>query len=115
VVIPQDLPLLDAVDVAMACGLAENETRCIVICPSLRYDGTNLLLRKPSSLMETYYDNNSYEAHIKAAGRLGVPVKLFFSKKLMSDVDTAEDARQLAKEAGSNKTLEFLKSRFGKF
>ncbi|HJS68759.1 MAG TPA: 2-phospho-L-lactate guanylyltransferase [Nitrososphaera sp.] len=115
VVIPQDLPLLDAVDVAMACGLAENETRCIVICPSLRYDGTNLLLRKPSSLTETYYDNDSYEAHIKAAGRLGVPVKLFFSKKLMSDVDTAEDARQLAKEAGSNKTLEFLKSRFGKF
>jgi 2-phospho-L-lactate/phosphoenolpyruvate guanylyltransferase len=115
VVIPQDLPLLDAIDVAMACGLAENETRCIVICPSLRYDGTNLLLRKPSSLTETYYDNDSYEAHIKAAGRLGVPVKLFFSKKLMSDVDTAEDARQLAKEAGSNKTLEFLKSRFGKF
>jgi 2-phospho-L-lactate/phosphoenolpyruvate guanylyltransferase len=112
VVIPQDLPLLDAVDVAMACGLAENEARCIVICPSLRYDGTNLLLRKPSSLMETYYDNDSYEAHIKVAGRLGVPVKLFFSKKLMSDVDTAEDARQLAKEAGSNKTLEFLKSKF---
>lgn len=115
VVIPQDLPLLDAVDVAMVCGLAENEVRCVVICPSFRYDGTNLLLRKPSSLMETYYDNDSYEAHIKAAGELGITVKLFFSKKLMADVDTAEDARQLAKEAGSNKTLEFLKSRFGKF
>jgi 2-phospho-L-lactate/phosphoenolpyruvate guanylyltransferase len=115
VVIPQDLPLLDAVDVAMACSLAENETRCVVICPSLRYDGTNLLLRKPPSAIKTHYDNGSYEAHIKAAGRLDVPVKLFFSKKLMSDVDTAEDARQLAKEAGSNKTLEFLKSKFGKF
>ncbi|MGI0048347.1 MAG: 2-phospho-L-lactate guanylyltransferase [Nitrososphaera sp.] len=112
VVIPQDLPLLDTVDVAMACGLAENETRCIVICPSLRYDGTNLLLRKPPSMIKTHYDNGSYEAHIKTAGRQGVPVKLFFSKKLMADVDTAEDARQLAKEAGSNKTLEFLKSKF---
>ena len=112
VVIPQDLPLLDAVDIAIACGLAENESSCMVICPSLRYDGTNMLLRKPPSLMETYYDNNSYEAHIRAAGWLGVPVKLFFSKKLMSDVDTAEDARHLAKEAGSNKTLEFLKSKF---
>jgi 2-phospho-L-lactate guanylyltransferase len=115
VVIPQDLPLLDKVDVVMACDLAENEDTCIVICPSLRYDGTNLLLRKPPSVMETYYDRDSYETHIKSAGTRGIPVKLFFSKKLMSDVDTPEDARQLAKEAGSGKTLEFLKSKFGKF
>lgn len=115
VVIPQDLPLLDPVDVAMACDLAENEAGCIVICPSLRYDGTNLLLRKPASVMETYYDSDSYETHIKVASRMGIPVKLFFSKKLMSDVDIPEDAMQLAKEAGSNKTLEFLKSKLDKF
>jgi 2-phospho-L-lactate/phosphoenolpyruvate guanylyltransferase len=114
VVVPQDLPLLDANDVAMACDLAVNEDRCIVICPSLRYDGTNLLLRKPPSVMETYYDNDSYETHIKAASQRGIPVKLFFSKKLMSDIDTPEDARQLAKEAGSGKTLEFIKSKLGK-
>jgi 2-phospho-L-lactate guanylyltransferase len=86
-----------------------------VICPSLRYDGTNLLLRKPASVMETYYDSDSYETHIKVASRMGIPVKLFFSKKLMSDVDIPEDAMQLAKEAGSNKTLEFLKSKLDKF
>ncbi|HXV46386.1 MAG TPA: 2-phospho-L-lactate guanylyltransferase [Nitrososphaera sp.] len=113
VVVPQDLPLLESVDVAMACELAESEDRCIVICPSLRYDGTNLLLRKPPSAMTTYYDNDSYETHIKSAATLGIPVKLFFSKKLMSDVDTPEDARQLAREAGRSKTLEFLKSKLG--
>ena len=43
VVIPQDLPLLDAIEVSRACELAENENTCIVICPSLRYDGTNML------------------------------------------------------------------------
>lgn len=115
VVIPQDLPLLDSIEVIMACGLAENESKCIVICPSLRYDGTNLLLRKPSSVVETYYDKDSYETHIESAGNLGIPVKLFFSKKLMSDVDTVEDARQLTKEAGASKTLEFLKSKLGNF
>ena len=47
IVIPEDLPLLNAADIAMMCGLAEDESRCIVICPSLRYDGTNALLRKP--------------------------------------------------------------------
>ena len=115
VVIPQDLPLLDTIDVAMACDLAKNESKCIVICPSLRYDGTNLLLRKPASVMETYYDNNSYETHIKSARDQGILVKLFLSKRLMSDIDIPEDARQLAKESGSGKTLEFIKSRLGKF
>jgi len=113
VVIPQDLPLLEGTDVAMACELAESEDRCIVICPSLRYDGTNLLLRKPPSVIETSYDNNSYGSHIKSAGALGVTVKLFFSKKLMFDVDTPEDARQLAKEAGSGKALGYIKSKLG--
>lgn len=115
VVIPQDLPLLDALDVAMACELAGSEDRCVVICPSLRYDGTNLLIRKPPCAIKTYYDSDSYETHIKAAGSLGISVKLFFSKKLMHDIDTPEDARQLAKESGSGKTLEFLKSKFGRF
>ncbi len=115
VVIPQDLPLLDAVDVTMACELAESEDRCIVICPSLRYDGTNLLIRKPTTVIKTYYESDSYETHIRAAGSLGIPVKIFFSIKLMYDIDTPEDARQLAKESGTGKTLEFLKSKFGKF
>jgi 2-phospho-L-lactate/phosphoenolpyruvate guanylyltransferase len=110
VVIPQDLPLLDAFDVDAVCGMAQNENgSCIVICPSLRYDGTNLLLRKPPSAIKTYYDNDSYESHVKAASKLGITVKLYFSKKLMTDIDTPEDARQLAKEAGSGKTIEFIR------
>lgn len=112
IVIPQDLPLLDALDVDMVCGMAENEASCILICPSLRYDGTNLLLRKPPNAIKTYYDNDSYQSHIKAAGALGMAVKLYFSKKLMSDLDTPEDARQLSKEEGGGKTLAFIRARF---
>jgi len=113
-VIPQDLPLLDAADIAMACRLAENEEKCIVICPSFKYDGTNLLLRKPPVVLKTYYDSDSYKTHIKTARELSIPVKLFFSKKLMSDIDTPEDARQLVKESGASKALEFLKAKVGK-
>ena len=111
IVIPQDLPLLDAADIEMACGLAENENSCIVICPSLRYDGTNMLLRKPPGVINTSYDNDSYKAHIISAKERGIPVKLYFSKKLMADIDTPEDARQLVKEAGPSSALEFLKAR----
>jgi 2-phospho-L-lactate guanylyltransferase len=113
-VIPQDLPLLDAIDISKACELAENESRCIVICPSLRYDGTNMLLRNPPSAIATFYDTDSYNMHVKAAIKIGVPVKRFFSKTIMYDVDSPEDALQLIKEetVPATRTIEFIKSKF---
>ena len=111
-VIPHDLPLLDSTDISKACELAENESRCIVICPSLRYDGTNMLLRKPPSIIATFYDADSYNMHVKAAIRLGIPVKRLFSKALMHDIDTPEDALEIMKEETvTARSLEFIKSK----
>ena len=112
IVIPHDLPLLDPSEVSKACHLAENESKCIVICPSSRFDGTNMLLRKPLSVIDTFYDCDSYNMHVKSAVINGVPIKLLFSKPVMSDLDTPEDAKQLANEAKDVKTLEFLRQRF---
>ena len=113
-VIPYDLPLLDSTDISKACELAENESRCIVICPSLRYDGTNMLLRKPPSIITTFYDADSYNMHVKAAIRLGIPVKRLFSKSLMHDIDTPEDALEIIKKEKTvtSRSLEFIKSKF---
>lgn len=113
-VIPHDLPLLDPIDISKACKLAENESRCIVICPSFRYDGTNILLRKPPLIIATFYDADSYNAHIKIATRLGIPVKRLFSKGLMHDIDTPEDASEIIKQETSvaSMSLEFIKSKF---
>lgn len=112
IVIPNDLPLLHLTDISKATDLAKNESRCIVICPSLRFDGTNMLLRKPPSVIDTFYDYDSYNMHVKSAISIGVPVKLLFSKTVMYDLDTPEDARQLANEAKDVNTLKFLKLKF---
>jgi len=116
IVIPQDLPLLEPSGIEVMCRLAEGEERCIVLCPSQRYDGTNALLRKPGTVISTFFDNNSYESHIRAARDSGIPVRLYFSKSLMCDIDTPEDASQLAKEpsAKANGVIEFLKARLQK-
>ena len=112
-VIPHDLPLLNAIDICKVCELAENESRCIVICPSLRYDGTNMLLRKPPSVIATFYDTDSYNMHVKAAIKIGISVKRFFSKTIMYDVDTPEDALELIKEETlATRSIEFIKSKF---
>jgi 2-phospho-L-lactate/phosphoenolpyruvate guanylyltransferase len=112
IVIPHDLPLLDSIVIPEACELAEKEGTCIVICPSVRYDGTNMLLRKPPSVIGTFYETDSYNMHVRTAIKLGIPVKPLLSKSLMYDIDTPEDALQLIKEENvAAKSLEFIKSK----
>jgi 2-phospho-L-lactate/phosphoenolpyruvate guanylyltransferase len=113
IVIPFDLPLLDALDINKAIELSENEGRCVVICPSIRYDGTNLLLRKPPSVMVTFYDKDSYNMHVRVARKLGIYVKNINSEDVMRDLDTPEDALYLIKHHHSlpARSLKFIKSR----
>jgi 2-phospho-L-lactate guanylyltransferase len=112
IVIPHDLPLLDSIVISKACELAEKESTCIVICPSVRYDGTNMLLRKPPSVIGTFYETDSYNMHVRTAIKLGIPVKPLLSKSLMYDIDTPEDALQLIKEENvAAKSLQFIKSK----
>lgn len=112
IVIPHDLPLLDTIVISKACELAEKESTCIVICPSVRYDGTNMLLRKPPSVIGTFYETDSYNMHVRTAIKLGIPAKPLLSKSLMYDIDTPEDALHLIKEENvTAKSLEFIKSK----
>lgn len=110
-VIPQDIPLLSATDINNLCSRAERLERCIVICPSIRYDGTNALLRKPPRLMKTLYDKDSFNSHIRAAVKINVPIRFFLSVRMMKDLDSAEDIRILMKEQVLNLPLAFLKSK----
>ena len=97
----------------MACELAQNDGKCIVICPSQRYDGTNMLLRKPPEVIPTSFDRNSYESHISSAKDGGAEVRLFLSKKLMIDIDTPEDACMLIHDntLKENRVLDFIRQK----
>ena len=114
-VIPQDLPLLVAADVNIICRKAESPHRCLVVCPSIRYDGSNALLRKPSRLLKTSYDEDSFNAHIRAATKVGIPIKVFLSKRIMLDLDTAEDIKILMNQGITNLPLDYLKSKLKTF
>jgi len=110
-VIPQDLPLLVAADVNMICRKAESLDRCLVVCPSIRYDGSNALLRKPSRLLKTSYDQDSFNAHIRSATKSGIPINVFLSKGIMLDLDTTEDLKILMHQGIANLPLDYLKSK----
>ena len=110
IVIPQDLPLLLPEDIDRMCEFATEYEKCLVICPSLRFDGSNALLRKPSMLLRTHYDNNSYQTHLKVARELGVNIKVVLSQRIMIDLDTVEDVQNLIKESSTHKAVKYLKS-----
>ena len=112
-VVPQDLPLLNSQEVSAFCELANGEEKCVVICPSQRYDGTNLLLRKPPAIIPTFFDRNSYENHLALTKEMGIPVRIVTTKKLMLDIDTPDDVRLLLSDPSpqESKVLEFLREK----
>ena len=116
IVIPQDLPLLLPEDIERICTSAQEHEKCLVICPSLRFDGSNALLRRPPLLITTNYDNDSYNIHIKKAKASNATVKIIKRKRIMTDIDTVEDVINLIKiysinKDSINKAVVFLKSK----
>lgn len=91
-IIPIDLPLLSTKDIKEIIKFSGRFENGICIVPSRRYDGTNVLLRKPNLIIDTFYDNNSFYNHIKKTVEKKKVVKIFTYENLMIDLDTIEDA-----------------------
>jgi 2-phospho-L-lactate guanylyltransferase len=91
IIIPIDLPLLSTKDIEDIIKFSRNFENGICIVPSRRYDGTNILLRKPNLIIDTFYDDNSFYNHIKKTVEKKKVVKVFNYENLMIDLDTIED------------------------
>jgi 2-phospho-L-lactate guanylyltransferase len=107
IVIPQDLPLILPSDIDMLCGSAKGK-HCVIITPSHRYDGTNALLRKPSNIIKTHYDEDSYEIHMQKAKERKVPVKLVMNRRVMLDLDEPSDIAYIMTGNSNSRTVSYL-------
>ena len=96
IVIPHDLPFISANEIDQICNISEKYPKCIIICPSKRFDGTNILFRKPPNVIRTFYDDNSYINHLKEAQKLHIPIESLDLDNLMFDIDTKEDLIELS-------------------
>jgi 2-phospho-L-lactate/phosphoenolpyruvate guanylyltransferase len=91
IVIPIDIPLLNASSIREIIEYSKKFDKGICIVPSYRYDGTNILLRKPHTIIETSYDNNSFFNHIKRTMEKSAVIKIFDYSALKADIDTIDD------------------------
>ncbi len=91
IIIPHDIPFLTSESVDTICQKSFSFKKCVFICPSLRMDGTNILLRKPLNLIKTYYDKNSYFNHLNFGKQSGAFCESLPIKNLMFDLDSKSD------------------------
>ncbi|MDG7010978.1 MAG: 2-phospho-L-lactate guanylyltransferase [Nitrososphaerota archaeon] len=94
-VLPSDLPLLRASDLAALLRLRRLGST-VVMAPSLTFDGTNALLFPRAPDFPLSFDSDSFWNHLAGASRLGLTVGVCARKGIMFDVDSPADLRTLA-------------------
>lgn len=97
IVFPQDIPYIKTQDIDFMLTHIAPPNFAIVV-PSRRFDGTNALVRMPVDLMKTHYDEDSYKIHMNTAKEHTLNVALVFVKRIMWDVDNAEDLEFLLEQ-----------------
>ena len=107
-VIPADIPLIDKVCVEEIVSLSKKYQ--IVITPSLNGDGTNILVRNPPNILETFYDKDSFHQHLSKIKENKLQFTVFRKFSLMLDIDSPEDLFQLKDRKNNLKTYAVMKN-----
>ncbi|MEM4312412.1 MAG: 2-phospho-L-lactate guanylyltransferase [Nitrososphaerales archaeon] len=109
-VIPSDIPLISEKELKIIEDFLEG----VIISPSLRLDGTNLLLRIPPNSIPTYYDNNSFYNHLNASLKKKISTKIFLSRNLCLDIDSIEDVKEFLSIKVDKKSYHYLSRILGR-
>jgi 2-phospho-L-lactate guanylyltransferase len=94
-VLPIDLPLIFPEDIDIMCKTVPLNDNCVLLCPSYKFDGSNVLLRKPCNIIRASYDENSYLKHVLAGIKNNVNTRILYLNRLMIDIDTVNDIEKM--------------------
>ena len=108
VVLPADIPLIRADEVASIFAAAPEEG--VVLAPSWDRRGSNAVLRRPASLIPLRFGNDSFEPHLEAATATGKPCIVLTLLGIGLDMDTPEDLIRLVEAEGDTRTQRLARS-----
>ena len=89
-ILPADLPLLQAADVRDLIGRAQ-EPPVVLVSPDRKRSGTNALFVAPPGTIEYEFGPDSFERHIQRAEASGARVEIIELPTLGLDLDAPED------------------------
>jgi len=108
-IIPGDIPLLTPHDID-SIFINEVNAPIMVISPSLRKNGTNLLFLKPPNIIKIEYGEDSFRKHINIAKKRKIPnIIVHNSKNIELDIDLQEDLFLFLEQTSSTFTYQYLK------
>lgn len=88
-ILPADLPLVEAEDVLALLESAKGSS--VAIVPDGAGTGTNALLLSPPDALPFLFGSGSFEKHVEAAQERNLDTKVCEIPRLAFDLDTAED------------------------
>ena len=90
IILPQDIPFFNSSDLDNLFSFFQRKNS-VVIVPSRQFNGTNSLIRNPSRVMTTRYDEGTYKSHLDEAKCNNVDFSLVLIRRLMLDIDSQDD------------------------
>jgi len=90
IILPQDIPFFNSSDLDNLFSFFHRENSVIIV-PSRQFNGTNSLIRNPSRIMTTRYDEGTYKSHLDEAKCNNIDFSLVLIRRLMLDIDTKDD------------------------
>ena len=101
-VIPGDIPLIEAEDLAMIFEHAP--ALGSVLVPSDDKRGTNAVLRAPAALFPLRFGNDSFQPHLQSAIATDTCCVVLSLARIGLDIDNADDLRNLASYPGNKRS-----------
>ena len=106
-IIPADLPLINADDIRMLLSKSRNPPE-IIIAPDRRMNGTNALFINPVGILDYDFGMWSFRKHIEQAERKNIKVEIYNNDKLAFDLDMPEDLDYLKQISNLKNDFSFI-------
>lgn len=107
IVIPADIPLIQASELAQI--LAHAPSQGSVLVPAADGCGTNAAFRRPADLFPLRFGNDSFKPHLAAAQTTGKPCIVLQLPGIALDIDNSEDLQKLLTHSGETRTQSLIR------
>ena len=104
--LPSDLPLITHSKINEALDILRQSD--LIINPSIKEDGTNLLAMKSLLKIELHYDDDSYVKHTQEARSMGFNFQSLNWREFSNDLDDADDLERAMTFYDSKNFMDFL-------
>jgi 2-phospho-L-lactate guanylyltransferase len=104
-ILPADLPVINAEDVSAIIKLGKKNFPSVVIATDRIEDGTNALFVRPPGCIGYAYGPGSFQRHMALAKEASAHIEVYHSERLQFDIDMPEDLQRYYQLTATKSTV----------